>query len=144
MKLFNLISKIVLGVGILSVTLSGVLAPTMAYAQNTSDKFPGADKLCGTSCAIGGNSEIDGSKTSIADLIIRVANFIVYILAALAVLFIVIGGLMYVTDTGNGKRAENGKKIVTQAVIGLIIAIAAGFVVFVITTFLQGNLLSGN
>ena len=46
------------------------------------------------------------------------------IVAGLAVLMIVVGGIMYITSAG-GARAEAGKKAVTAALIGLALALAA-------------------
>ena len=45
------------------------------------------------------------------------------IVAGLAVLMIVVGGIMYITSAG-GARAEAGKKAVTAALIGLALALA--------------------
>ena len=47
------------------------------------------------------------------------------IIATLAVLFIVIGGLLYITSAGDSKKAEMGKAAMTAAMIGLVIAILA-------------------
>ncbi|MBU0634710.1 MAG: pilin, partial [Candidatus Omnitrophica bacterium] len=47
------------------------------------------------------------------------------IVAVLAVLFIVIGGLMYIFSSGDEKKIETAKKIVTGAVIGLAIVLIA-------------------
>lgn len=47
------------------------------------------------------------------------------IVAILAVVFIVIGGLMYIFSSGNEKRIETAKKIWTAAVIGFAIVLIA-------------------
>jgi hypothetical protein len=93
-------------------------------------------------CPIIGNpSNIKASSEGIAGLILRVARWVTYILGAVAVLFLVYGGFLFVTDVGDGNRAGQGKKIFQSAVLGLILAIAAFAIVAVIGNLLQGNLL---
>ncbi len=47
------------------------------------------------------------------------------IIGWLAVIMIVIGGLVYITSTGRSAQIELGKKIITYALIGFAIAVAA-------------------
>ena len=47
------------------------------------------------------------------------------IIIVLAIIFIIIGGILYITSTGNDKRMEAAKACITGALIGLAIAIAA-------------------
>jgi len=57
-----------------------------------------------------------------------VQNFLTYlrgIIVLLAIVFIVLGGIWYMTGTGEEKQVERAKMIVTAAVIGLAIALAA-------------------
>ncbi|MCL4387230.1 MAG: pilin [Patescibacteria group bacterium] len=64
-----------------------------------------------------------------------VNNFINYILgfsSALAVLFIAIGGIQYMTSGGDEKRTAVAKKTLTYAIIGLVLVILALVIVNVI------------
>ena len=47
------------------------------------------------------------------------------IVAVLAILFIVIGGLMYIFSAGDEKKIETAKKIITGAIIGFVIVLIA-------------------
>jgi hypothetical protein len=47
------------------------------------------------------------------------------IIALIAIIFIVIGGLMYIFSTGDEKKIETAKKIWTGAVIGFVIVLVA-------------------
>lgn len=47
------------------------------------------------------------------------------ILATIAVVFILIGGIMYMASAGNEKMMEQGKKTIAAAVIGLTLVLAA-------------------
>jgi len=63
-------------------------------------------------------------------------NLILYILefsAALAVLFIIIGGVRYIVSAGDEDAAEKAKRMILYAIIGLIIIILS----FVIVNFIQ-------
>ena len=58
-------------------------------------------------------------------LIRDVFNFALGILAALAVLSIVIGGIYVLTSAGNSGRVSEGYSIITNAVIGLLLVMAS-------------------
>ncbi len=51
-----------------------------------------------------------------------------------AILFIIIGGFEYMTSAGNEERSKNGKKRVTNAIIGLIIIMLSYTIISVINT----------
>lgn len=58
-------------------------------------------------------------------IIVNIINFILKFGAALAVLFIIIGGVMYITAGGNDDKTKLARKYIFSAVIGLIILILA-------------------
>ncbi|PIP26322.1 MAG: hypothetical protein CO140_03435 [Candidatus Moranbacteria bacterium CG_4_9_14_3_um_filter_40_7] len=62
---------------------------------------------------------------TVEEVVTSILNSLKNIVAVLAVLFIVIGGLMYIFSAGNEKRIETAKKIWTGAVIGLVIVLIA-------------------
>lgn len=61
------------------------------------------------------------------------------IIVTLAIVFIVIGGILYITSGGNEKRMELGKNALLAAMIGLAIGIAAPSFLLEIYTILGGN-----
>ena len=67
---------------------------------------------------------------TLSSLALKVLNFLLSIIGVLAIIMLVIGGLIYLTAAGDENKAENGKKIVTYAVVGVSVALAA----LVITT----------
>jgi hypothetical protein len=87
------------------------------------------------------NSDTLGKKDTIANLILRTASFVTYLVGAISVLFLVYGGFLYVTDTGDDKSNAKAKKILVNAVVGLVIAIVAGTIVAVVGNIVQGDLL---
>jgi glucose uptake protein GlcU len=66
-----------------------------------------------------------GSVTSISDLLQKILNNLREIVGVLAIIFIIIGGVMYMMSAGNENMMKKGKNTVTAAIIGLAIAVAA-------------------
>lgn len=62
---------------------------------------------------------------TVEEVVTSVLSALRGILAIIAVVFIVIGGIMYMLSTGNEKMMERAKATWTAAVIGLAIALAA-------------------
>ncbi len=61
----------------------------------------------------------------VEDVVINILDNLRNVLGVIAVLFVVIGGLMYILSSGDEKRIETAKKIITGALIGLAIILAA-------------------
>lgn len=55
----------------------------------------------------------------------NVASFIISFIAIMGIIFIVYGGLMYVTSAGDESKAEEAKSTITYAAIGLLLAAMA-------------------
>ncbi|MEK7652077.1 MAG: pilin [Patescibacteria group bacterium] len=59
---------------------------------------------------------------SLNELALFAVNFLLSIIAVISVLFVVIGGFRYVTSNGNEEAASKGRATITNAIIGLVIA----------------------
>lgn len=57
-----------------------------------------------------------------------VVRTILSILALLLIVLLVYGGITYMTSAGNEKRVENGKQVITYAIVGIVI-VAAAFII---------------
>ncbi len=94
--------------------------------------IPNPDQPTGTpSCLIGKDcpAGVKGVITEISDMLLMIVG-------ALAVLFIIIGGVQYITSAGNPDNIGKAKNTILYGVIGLIVAILAYAVVkFVIGSF---------
>lgn len=55
------------------------------------------------------------------DAVAAVSNYFLSLAAGLAILFLIIGGIYYLTAFGNEKRMREGKKIITYTIYGLIL-----------------------
>ncbi len=75
---------------------------------------------------------------SLKVIIGRVINWLLGISAGLAVLFIIIGGIYYITAAGDESKIEIGKKMITYAIYGLLIVGASYAIVLTVSGFIGG------
>jgi hypothetical protein len=69
------------------------------------------------------------------EVVINIIQWVLGILALVAVVMIIIGGFQWMTAGGNEEKVEKAKKIISAAVIGLIIVLLAwAIVIFVANT----------
>ena len=84
----------------------------------------------------GANSAGASGEASLGDRIQTVINILLFILGAIAVVMIVIGGIRYSTSNGDSGSIKTAKDTILYAVIGLIVAILAYAIVnFVLQSF---------
>lgn len=110
----------------LSICLGGALAlPATAGA---------IDVINGSACSGGGASNPlctskDTAQNDLNSQIRNVTNVIMFLLGAVSVIVIIIGGMMYVVSAGDPGRAKKAKDTILYAVVGLVIALFAGAIV---------------
>jgi len=69
-----------------------------------------------------------------------VTNVMLFIVGAISVIMIVIGGLRYVVSGGDTSNVTAAKNTILYAIVGLIVAMLAyAMINFVITSFLPGS-----
>lgn len=66
-----------------------------------------------------------GGVGSVQDFVLRIANWILWFAGALVVIYLVYGGILYITAGGDAEKATKGRTAVINAVIGLIIVLLA-------------------
>lgn len=74
-------------------------------------------------------------ELTIAEVLALIISWILGISGGIAVLFLILGGLQYVTSSGNKDKAEQAKQTILYAVIGLIVIALS----FVIVSFVSKN-----
>lgn len=78
-----------------------------------------------------GQNGLDPTKlgaNDVYDLILRFMRIAMIIIAGLAIIYIIIAGIQYITSGGTEAKQEESKKTIQTAIIGLIIAISAATV----------------
>jgi type IV secretory pathway VirB2 component (pilin) len=109
------ISKIATGLAIVATLVPMVVVAATPYSIETPDTGLGTADL----------------KTTVVNII----NWVLGILALVAVVFVILGGFQWMTAGGNEEKIEKAKKVISAAVIGLIIVLLAwAIVIFVAGT----------
>lgn len=76
-----------------------------------------------------GNVTEASAETKVLEILDFIIQLILYAAGSVAVLMLIIGAIVYIGSLGKQERMERGKKIITYAVIGLVIIILAFAVV---------------
>jgi hypothetical protein len=81
--------------------------------------------------------QVDINKVSdILTVLTNVIRILIALSGGLAVIFIIVGGVYYVTSAGDPTRLKRAKEIITQAVTGLVVVLMAyGVVTFIASRF---------
>ena len=59
--------------------------------------------------------------TGITTIITNIAGWVLWIAGALALIYLIYGGIIYITAGGNEDRAKIGKSALLSAIVGLVI-----------------------
>ena len=119
--------------------------------KNLSSEFivpgPQADELmCNNGVCLPANQECSsgslGCANTLPDFLIKIISLLLYFSGILAVLFVVIGGIMYIISGGNEEKVKEAKKTLLNAIIGVVIITMAYAIVSVIMNLVNG--ISGN
>lgn len=113
---------------VVAVGLGAVLVAPVSYAACTTP----------AGCVGSGVDEVSGggSTAEVGDIIKLIVDVLLYIIAAVSVVMIVIGGFRYVVSQGDSSAVTSAKNTILYAVIGLLVAIFAYAIVhFVISQF---------
>ena len=118
----------------LMIGLVGILSP-VAAAGTTDCTASGVNITTGNDCARGDN--VRGSLfTGNNSLFKTVTNVLLFLIGAVSVIMLIIGGLRYVLSNGDSGQITNAKNTILYAVIGIVVALLAYAIVnFVITSF---------
>ena len=135
----NIIKKLVLGTGICSVVVAGMVAPS---ASALSSSQPLQTLAVGVSAQDQVKKGIDNAggtvnNFNIGTAITNIINIMLYALGAIAVIMIVVGGIRYTTSNGDSNGIQSAKNTILYAVAGLVVAILA----YAIVNFVVSNLL---
>jgi len=104
--------------------MTGALALVSAFPEIASAAMidPGTDNPGNVSSATGGEGDI-------RTLALRIVNFFLGFLGVVAVIMVIYGGVTYVTAAGKDDAIGNAKKIITYALIGIVIILISFAVV---------------
>lgn len=138
--------KVVFAVFVILSTVCGgqILQPSMVYADTSGcpDQIMGIttwykglhkEGKDGNCEIIGPGQEKDGNGANLTNFIMKIVlNCIAAALGVVAyvtIFFIIVGGFRYMTSAGSPEGMQKAKKSITNAVIGLVIAILSASIV---------------
>ncbi|MBR2708868.1 hypothetical protein IKE98_00855 [Candidatus Saccharibacteria bacterium] len=105
------------------------VAPTLA-AKEPNSNVCNLDVPKSVKEAAGCNNNAD----KVPGIVIGIINAVISVLGLVAVVFIIIGGISYMTSSGEAAKVEKARKTILYAVIGLAICVLA----FAIVNFAVG------
>ena len=113
-KVKTLLVGVMMAFGLVAAPLA---FDSVSYAANTNEVQKGVNQIGGNDA---GNSADDFTK-----LIKSIINILLFLVGAIAVVMIIIGGLRYVISGGDQGQITGAKNTILYAVIGLVVAILA-------------------
>jgi hypothetical protein len=107
--------------------LSLTFTPVIALAA--SPPTPVDELRCGTNAGATGDCHKKPDSPSLNEIIAKIINVISSLVAAVAVIMIIVGGFRYVVSAGDSNKVGAAKSTITNAIIGLVIAVFAQVIV---------------
>lgn len=94
----------------------------------------------GANCITTGaqNVQTGGGSTNVEEIVKSITNILMFLIGAVAVIMIVIGGFKYTTSNGNAEQIKSAKNTIMYAVIGVVVALFA----YAIVNFIISRLTS--
>lgn len=149
----KILKKVVIsGIVAICLMMSQVVLVDIAFAQvkNTNTGTVGPASTSGPdTCAelkkkfdSAGGSNIVGTipqYCTVGSLYTKFINFALYAIGIVAIIAVIYGGYIYMTARGNAEQAKKGRSVLTWAIIGLIVVLAAAVIVNVVVRALVEN-----
>ena len=128
-------SRIWLGSAFLSLVSSlWVAVPVGASPQEEICKGSGGTWNGSTQTCT--NPNAGGSLFGKGSLFENIINVMLFVVGAIAVIMIIIGGIRYIVSAGDSNAVQGAKNTIMYAIIGLIVAVLAyALVNFVLSSF---------
>jgi hypothetical protein len=116
--------KFINKVAIVSLALFLILAPTTMAIEGPENPLPGEGGL---------------DLGTISDWIENVAQFLITIGMIIAVIFIIWGGILYMSAGDNETRSKSGKAYMINGIIGAAVILAIGLILSTIQNLVSGE-----
>ena len=110
------------------------MIPLVLYVAGScgTTSFAGANLWAGMNCDATGTPQIS-SLHDVLRIFANVVAFLAALAGALAIIFIIVGGIFYITSMGDAGRAKRGREIITWSIGGLVLVVMAEAIVFFIS-----------
>lgn len=115
----NRLQKLALSASVSLTTLASVALPVAAAGITTTDVVPGT-----------------GFATDFGKLINGVLSFVMVVAALLVFMYLIWGGIEWITSGGDKGKTESARNKITSAVIGLVVVAASYAILTLALNFL--------
>ena len=129
--MIQVIKKALMSLSVLSLLLVPALVPATVGAQQIEESLKcGAEFDVDSVTAGDPNCELEeGGGAKLNDIVKLVINIFSVVVAVVAVIMIIIGGLKYIMSGGDSGNITGAKNTILYAIIGLVIVALAQFIV---------------
>lgn len=125
-------SKMLIAVVMLSVLVTVPLSTHTVFAASQTQEQALCEGSGGTYS--GGNCTTPGSKRTVTGTIRQVLNILIFIVGAVSVLMLILGGFRYTVSGGDSSGVKGAKDTIIYAIVGVVVAISSYAIVnFVLT-----------
>jgi len=77
-----------------------------------------------------------GAPDSFPEIFKRISNILIYLIGAISVIMLIVGGFRYVVSGGDSAGVEGAKNTILYAIVGLVIA----FLAYAAVNFIIGQI----
>jgi hypothetical protein len=136
-SLFALLALPVMSFGVLALVPQNAAAGPAPDPETNGTCQPGQVNVAeGVDCARG-----EGARQNLfggtGSLFAIVTNVLLFLIGAVSVIMLIVGGFRYVLSNGDSTQVTNAKNTILYAVIGIIVALLAYAIVnFVVSSFI--------
>lgn len=129
----------VMALSVTTASIAGVMVSTTpAFAATACDTAQIGSSVASDPLGSGADCSRGGSqKTNLfgsGGIFTVAANTLIFLIGAIAVIYLIIGGLRYVTSGGDSKAVTAAKDTILYAIIGIVVAVISfALVSFVVT-----------
>jgi hypothetical protein len=130
------LQALVMVLGLTATSITG-MSLTAGTAMAACDPALGGIQA-GADCAK--PSGTSGNLFSTGGIFQTIANILIFLVGAIAVIYLIIGGLRYVTSGGDSKAVTAAKDTILYAIIGIVVAVISyALVTFVISSLAKAT-----
>ncbi len=125
MKIAEKVKMAIMGVSAAATLCAAAIVAPNTYAENPANRYVNTET----------QQTATGDSRGLMDVLQVVINVVLGVIAFVAVVMIIVGGIQYTTSAGDAGKVTKAKNTILYGVIGLVIALLA----FAIVNFVISN-----
>ena len=118
------------------ILILGVMLGAAFMTPVTANAIGASTDPLAAQCKVDPSSTVCKQSSSPNALVKNIVTTLLFVVGAVSVVVIIVGGLMFATSAGDASRVTMGKNMIAGAVIGLVVSVLAFAIVqYVFTKF---------